>query len=76
MKNKFVEAKINLGWFGGSVPNSINKLLREEYSDYEVVNAIPIYVNPVRTILSFLVGIITLGFYVPYAGYAVILKKI
>ncbi len=56
IKTKIVEVKINAGWLGGSSANKMNKVLEDRYPDWEIVNGIPNYVNPVlRFFMVFLV---------------------
>ena len=72
---KFIEVKINNGWLGGSAVNKMNNFINNVYPDWEIVNAVPNYVNPLRRLWFTILGFITLGIYVPTAGYAVIIKK-
>lgn len=75
IENDMIEIKINAGWIGGSAAKKMARVTREKYSDWEVVNAVPNYVNPVRRLFFAVIGIISLGFYMPTAGYVIILKR-
>jgi len=73
--SKVVEIKFNLGHVAGSAANQLTNKIGRDYPEWEIVNIIANQVNAFRRLGFAVIAIVTLGFYAPSAGFAVILRR-
>lgn len=69
---KALKININGGWLGASLTTKLNLFIQKEQK--RIVGVTLNRKNPVILFFYGIVGILTLGFYVPMAGYVVVVE--